>query len=123
MLIPLPGSSRDWAAKGPYLLGVRAVIAESYERIHRSNLIGMGIVPLQFLDGQNAESLGLSGKEQYTIDLTEESLAAPRQIVQVKLNTGTSFEAQLCFFTEVELAYFKNGGILQYVLREMLAKN
>ncbi|XP_003747109.1 cytoplasmic aconitate hydratase [Galendromus occidentalis] len=117
------GSSRDWAAKGPYLLGVRAVIAESYERIHRSNLIGMGIVPLQFLDGQNAESLGLSGKEQYTIDLTKESLASPRQIVQVKLSTGSSFEAQLCFFTEVELAYFKNGGILQYVLREMLAKH
>ena len=83
----------------------------------------MGIVPLQFLDGQNAESLGLTGKEQYTIDLTEESLAAPRQIVRVKLNTGASFEAQLCFFTEVELAYFKNGGILQYVLREMLAKH
>ncbi|XP_022699070.1 cytoplasmic aconitate hydratase-like [Varroa jacobsoni] len=78
------GSSRDWAAKGPYLLGVRAVIAESYERIHRSNLIGMGIVPLQFLQGQNAESLALTGKEQFSIDLTPEALHAPRQIVQVK---------------------------------------
>lgn len=75
------GSSRDWAAKGPYLLGVRAVIAESYERIHRSNLIGMGIVPLQFLEGQNAESLGLTGKEQFSIDLTPEALHAPKQVM------------------------------------------
>lgn len=116
------GSSRDWAAKGPYLLGVRAVIAESYERIHRSNLIGMGIVPLQYLDGQSAQSLGLTGKEQYSIDLTPQVLSSPKQIVTVKLDSGTTFEAQSCFFTEVELAYFKNGGILQYVLRQMLER-
>lgn len=77
------GSSRDWAAKGPFLLGVRAVIAESYERIHRSNLIGMGIVPLQYLPGESAQSLGLTGKELYTIDIPAE--VSPRQTTTVKV--------------------------------------
>ena len=77
------GSSRDWAAKGPYLLGVKAVIAESYERIHRSNLIGMGIMPLQYLSGQNADSLGLTGKELYSIEIPAE--ISPRQVITVKV--------------------------------------
>lgn len=78
------GSSRDWAAKGPHLLGVKAVIAESYERIHRSNLIGMGIVPLQYLPGQNAQSLGLTGKEVYAIDIPSE--LSPGQVTSVKVS-------------------------------------
>lgn len=80
------GSSRDWAAKGTYLLGVRAIIAESYERIHRSNLIGMGIIPLQYLDGQNADSLGLTGKEVINIDIPE--TIVPRQVWTVKVKQG-----------------------------------
>lgn len=79
------GSSRDWAAKGPYLLGIRAVIAESYERIHRSNLIGMGLIPLQFLPGESASSLGLTGKEVYTIHMP--SILTPRQRALVKVKT------------------------------------
>lgn len=78
------GSSRDWAAKGPFLLGIKAVIAESYERIHRSNLVGMGIIPLQFLPGQNAESLGLSGREVYNINIPEQGLK-PGQHIQVEV--------------------------------------
>lgn len=112
------GSSRDWAAKGPYLLGIRAVIAESFERIHRSNLVGMGIVPLQFVDGQNAETLGLDGSEIYSIDLPED--IAPGQIITVKVNNGTTFPVKVRFDTEVDLTYFKNGGILNYMIRKML---
>ena len=114
------GSSRDWAAKGPYLLGVKAVIAESFERIHRSNLVGMGIVPLQFLEGQNAESLGLDGSEIYDIEL--EGLE-PKAIVKVtafkngqKLEFGTLCRVDV----PAELDYIKNGGILQTVLRNMI---
>lgn len=113
------GSSRDWAAKGPYLLGVRAIIAESYERIHRSNLIGMGIVPLQFLDGQTAESIGLSGRESYRIDLP--ATITPRAHTQVHAD-GKTFEVIVRFDTEVELEYYRNGGILQYMLRQLLKK-
>lgn len=112
------GSSRDWAAKGPYLLGIRAVIAESFERIHRSNLVGMGIVPLQFVDGQNADTLGLDGSEIYSIDLPED--IAPGQIITVKVNNGTTFPVKVRFDTEVDLTYFKNGGILNYMIRKML---
>lgn len=78
------GSSRDWAAKGPFLLGIKAVIAESYERIHRSNLVGMGIIPLQFLPGQNAETLNLDGREQYNIDIPKQNLK-PGQKIQVEV--------------------------------------
>lgn len=115
------GSSRDWAAKGPYLLGVKAVIAESFERIHRSNLVGMGIVPLQFLEGQTAESLGLDGSEIFDIEL--EGLE-PKCIVKVtaykngkKLEFGTLCRVDV----PAELDYIENGGILQTVLRNMIA--
>ena len=113
------GSSRDWAAKGPFLLGIKAVIAESYERIHRSNLVGMGIIPLQYMNGQTAESLGLSGKETFTIDLQGID-SKPQQVVKVKTNSNLEFEVQARFDTELELAYFKNGGILQYMIRKLL---
>ncbi|KAK2713767.1 cytoplasmic aconitate hydratase-like isoform X2 [Artemia franciscana] len=112
------GSSRDWAAKGPHLLGIKAVIAESYERIHRSNLIGMGIVPLQFLDGQTAASLGLTGKESYAINLGDN--IQPRQTVSVIVDSGKTFDAILRFDTDVEIAFYRNGGILKYMLRKML---
>lgn len=112
------GSSRDWAAKGPFLLGIKAVIAESYERIHRSNLVGMGIIPLQFLPGQNAESLKLSGRETYNIDLPSGDLK-PGQRIQVEAD-GNVFDTTLRFDTEVDITYFKNGGILNYMIRKML---
>ena len=115
------GSSRDWAAKGTRLLGVRAVIAESFERIHRSNLIGMGVLPLQFADGVSWKTLGLTGAETVTIDGITELL--PRQTVTVKVafpNGSTqSFEAKVRIDTENELDYYRNGGILHYVLREL----
>jgi len=117
------GSSRDWAAKGTNLLGVRAVIVESFERIHRSNLVGMGVLPLQFVDGQTRQSLGLTGDDAFTI----EGVASlqPRQTVDVKVTRpdGTTFTFQaLCRIdTANELEYFKNGGILQYVLRKLAA--
>jgi aconitate hydratase len=113
------GSSRDWAAKGTRLLGVRAVIAQSYERIHRSNLIGMGVLPLQFADGDSFESLGLSGEESFTI----------RGLADVSESTDTltveaddkSFEAKVRIDTPGEAAYFRNGGILPFVLRSLLS--
>jgi len=120
------GSSRDWAAKGPRLLGVQAVIAESYERIHRSNLVGMGILPLQFLPGENAEFLKLTGEEVFEIagirDLIEH-FAAGRQI-KVKASKGgetAEFQAVVRIDTPQEAQYYANGGILQYVLRQLLA--
>ena len=116
------GSSRDWAAKGPYLQGVKAAIAQSYERIHRSNLVGMGIVPLQFIQGEGADSLGLTGKETFTIDLRKGDLKVG-EVLEIKTNDGKSFKAKLRLDTEVELEYFKNGGILHYVLRKLLKKN
>ena len=117
------GSSRDWAAKGPLLLGVRAVIAESFERIHRSNLVGTGILPLQFKPGQNAESLGLTGKERLTI-LGISGTLTPRQDVSVQVErpdgTKGSFVATARLDTPVDINYYRNGGILQTVLRKML---
>ena len=117
------GSSRDWAAKGPALLGVRAVIAVSYERIHRSNLIGMGILPLEFPLGQNAESLGLTGKETFDILALCDSLK-PRQSLEVRV-TGTdgatrSIQTKVRLDTPVEIEYYRHGGILPYVLRKFL---
>ncbi|KAM3955081.1 LOW QUALITY PROTEIN: cytoplasmic aconitate hydratase [Aphomia sociella] len=112
------GSSRDWAAKGPYLLGIRAVIAESFERIHRSNLVGMGIMPLQFLPGHSADTLGLTGAEQYSVQVPED--LSPGDLVTVEVDTGKSFQVKVRFDTEVDLTYFKNGGILNYMIRKML---
>ncbi|CDI83749.1 aconitate hydratase, putative [Eimeria praecox] len=109
------GSSRDWAAKGVALLGVKAVIAESYERIHRSNLVGMGVLPLQFLEGQSASSLGITGIEEFSIDLTNVGV---NSTVPVQLGDGRQFTAKCRLQTKVELEYFRNGGILQYVLRK-----
>jgi aconitate hydratase len=116
------GSSRDWAAKGTALLGVKAVIAESYERIHRSNLIGMGVLPLQFPEGQNAESLGLTGEETFDItgvtDLNDGT--TPRT---VSVTAGdVSFEATVRIDTPGEADYYRNGGIMQYVLRSLLRR-
>jgi aconitate hydratase len=120
------GSSRDWAAKGPRLLGVRAVIAESYERIHRSNLVGMGILPLQFLSGQNADFLKLTGEEVFEIggvrDLVENF--TPAQQIEVKATRGKdsfTFKALVRIDTPQEAQYYANGGILQYVLRQLLS--
>ncbi len=112
------GSSRDWAAKGPYLQGVRAVIAESYERIHRSNLLGMGILPLQYQDGANAESLGLTGEETFSFDLGEAITVG--QVISVTASNGVTFQVKSRLDTDPEVAYFMNGGILRYVLRKLI---
>ena len=113
------GSSRDWAAKGPRLLGVRAVIAESFERIHRSNLVGMGMLPLQFASGQNPATLGLTGKERYDIPVLDEM---PKELtVTATADDGkaTKFNVQVRIDTPQELQYYKHGGILEYVLRQL----
>ncbi len=116
------GSSRDWAAKGPYLLGIRAVIAVSFERIHRSNLVGMGILPLQLPEGQSWESLGLTGEEIFDLPELNDSLR-PRGEVKINATSadGTviQFSATARIDTPVELEYYRNGGILQTVLRKL----
>lgn len=115
------GSSRDWAAKGPMLLGVKAVIAKSFERIHRSNLVGMGIIPLCFKAGQDADTLGLTGHERYTIDLPSNiSEIKPGQDVTVTTDNGKSFTCTARFDTAVELEYFNHGGILPYAIRSLM---
>merc|ERR1712117_505994 len=112
------GSSRDWAAKGPIVPGIKAVIAESYERIHRSNLVGMGIVPLQYQAGQTAETLGLTGKEKFDIELP--SVLSPGMTVTVNTDTaGKQFSVVMRFDTDLELTYFKHGGILNYMVRKV----
>jgi len=111
------GSSRDWAAKGTILLGVKAVIAESFERIHRSNLVGMGVLPLTFLEGNNAQKLGLDGTETFTL----EGLKNGAKEVTVKTDKGVSFKAKVRIDTPKEWEYYKNGGILHYVLRQLAA--
>ncbi|MDV3755620.1 aconitate hydratase AcnA [Elizabethkingia anophelis] len=120
------GSSRDWAAKGTFLLGVRAVIAESFERIHRSNLVGMGVAPLVFTDGQNAESLGLDGTETYSISGLAENLT-PHKILEVKAvhpsGKETNFKVKARLDSAIEIEYYRHQGILQYVLREYLKNN
>lgn len=113
------GSSRDWAAKGPYLQGVKVVIAESYERIHRSNLVGMGILPLQFKKGENADNLGLSGSETFSLNLNGGNLKVGQEI-EVTANNGKKFSAVVRIDTDPELHYFNNGGILHYVLRKLM---
>jgi len=117
------GSSRDWAAKGPMLLGVRAVLAESFERIHRSNLVGMGVLPLQFLPGQNAEALGLDGSERFTITGIADGLE-PRELLAVRAERENGqtieFQAIARLDTEMEIEYYRHGGILPYVLRRLI---
>eukprot|EP01132_Coremiostelium_polycephalum_P005985 gene5985-7457_t len=114
------GSSRDWAAKGPYLQGIQSVIAVSFERIHRSNLVGMGIVPLQFKEGQNAQTLGLTGKEQFNIELPPKEQLKTGQSITVTTNCGKTFETTLRFDTPIEIEYYSHGGILPYVLRRLV---
>ena len=114
------GSSRDWAAKGPRLLGVRAVIAQNYERIHRSNLVGMGILPLQFLADQSAESLGLAGKERYDIEGLAEMPAELSVRATADDGKVTEFRATVRIDTPQELQYYRHGGILEYVLRHLV---
>ncbi len=117
------GSSRDWAAKGPLLQGVKAVIAESFERIHRSNLVGMGILPLKFMDGQNAESLGLKGDEIFDIEGLSDKMA-PKSIINVKAKksdgSAIEFKTTALLNTDVEVNYYRNGGILHTVLRNLV---
>ncbi|HUN62607.1 MAG TPA: aconitate hydratase AcnA [Candidatus Sulfotelmatobacter sp.] len=116
------GSSRDWAAKGTRLLGVRAVLAESFERIHRSNLVGMGVLPLEFLPGENRESLGLTGHEVYSIEGVATLTPRKEATVHAKSADGKvkTFQARIRVDTPEEVSYYKHGGILQYVLRQML---
>jgi aconitate hydratase len=116
------GSSRDWAAKGTLLLGVRAVIAESFERIHRANLVGMGLLPLQFMPGQSVKSLGLSGEEAIAIEGVAGPLAAGQRPGLASVTAGErSFQARVRIDTPMEVEYYRHGGILQYVLRQLLA--
>src|ERR671921_1947081 len=111
------GSSRDWAAKVPRLLGVRFVIAESYERIPRSNLVGMGVLPLQFPEGESAASLGLTGEETFSLDALEEGA----RTLGVTTDTGVSFDARVRIDTPNEWQYYRGGGILHFVLRGLRA--
>jgi len=119
------GSSRDWAAKGAFLLGIKAILAESYERIHRSNLVGMGVLPLQYLKGDNAEKLGLTGNESFSITGIAQDIK-PLKKVQViaKKEDGTEikFDAIARMDSDIEIEYYRHGGILQYVLRHFLEK-
>jgi aconitate hydratase len=117
------GSSRDWAAKGTILLGVKAVVAESFERIHRSNLVGMGVLPLQFKEGENARTLGLDGSEQVDITGLQDGAAKLATVVARKPDgSETRFEVRVLLLTPKEVEYFRNGGILHYVLRQLAAK-
>jgi aconitate hydratase len=113
------GSSRDWAAKGPSLLGVRVVIAQSYERIHRSNLIGMGILPLQYIDGEDAGSLGLTGTESFTIGAISETDRETEVTAQTPEGGEIRFRTIIRIDTPNEFTYFRHGGILHYVLRRL----
>ena len=119
------GSSRDWAAKGTLLLGAKAAIAESFERIHRSNLVGMGVLPLQFKDGENADTLGLTGKESYSIHIDDN--LQPRQDIQVTITDSKGNSRTITTTcrvdTPVEVEYYRNGGILQTVLRNFLKES
>ena len=118
------GSSRDWAAKGTQLLGVRAVIAASYERIHRSNLVGVGVLPLEFLPGNTWQSLGLTGREQYDMpDLNDQLQPGQQLTVRATADDGSTkqFDVKVRIDTPVEMKYYRNGGILQTVLRKLLS--
>ncbi|MFN3964492.1 MAG: aconitate hydratase AcnA [Silanimonas lenta] len=116
------GSSRDWAAKGTKLLGIRAVIAESFERIHRSNLVGMGVLPLQFMDGQNAQSLGLKGDEVVSITGLEDGAGKVADVTATRPDgSSITFKVQVLLLTPKEVEYFRHGGLLHYVLRQLAA--
>ena len=117
------GSSRDWAAKGPYLLGIKATLAESYERIHRSNLVGMGVLPLQYKSGDSAESLGLTGEETYDIGGIADGLSVGKELrVTATADDGTvkTFSVIARIDVPIELDYYRHGGVLQYVLRQLM---
>jgi aconitate hydratase len=117
------GSSRDWAAKGTILLGVKAVIAESFERIHRSNLVGMGVLPLQFKDGENARTLGFDGSETFDITGLKDGASKIATVTATRTDgSKQSFEAKVLLLTPKEVEYFRHGGLLQYVLRQLAAK-
>jgi aconitate hydratase len=117
------GSSRDWAAKGTLLLGVKAVIAESFERIHRSNLVGMGVLPLQFKDGENARSLGLTGDESFDITGLDGGESKTAKVVATgKDGSRKEFAVNVLLLTPKEREFFRHGGILQYVLRQLAGK-
>eukprot|EP01113_Clastostelium_recurvatum_P000919 TRINITY_DN1039_c0_g1_i1.p1 TRINITY_DN1039_c0_g1~~TRINITY_DN1039_c0_g1_i1.p1 ORF type:complete len:894 (-),score=341.32 TRINITY_DN1039_c0_g1_i1:52-2733(-) len=115
------GSSRDWAAKGPYLQGIKAVIAVSFERIHRSNLVGMGIIPLQFREGETSDTHGLTGNERFTVHLSHDIKTG--QDVRVTTDNGKEFTTKLRFDTPIEIEYYKHGGILPYVLRRLVKES
>jgi len=115
------GSSRDWAAKGPYLMGVKVIIAESYERIHRSNLVGMGILLLQYLNDQSAEVLGLTGQETFTFKISDD--LKPKQELVVHVSDGKTFTTLVRIDTEVEVNYYKHGGILPFMARKLCGLN
>jgi aconitate hydratase len=117
------GSSRDWAAKGPLLLGVKFTIAETYERIHRANLVGMGVLPLQFKDGESRQSLGLTGRETFDVVGITQGLTPGKEVtVRVKREDGSTFEFKAIarLDSAMDVAYYQHGGILQYVLRQLL---
>jgi aconitate hydratase len=114
------GSSRDWAAKGVALLGVKAVIAESFERIHRSNLVGMGVLPLEFLNGDTRDSLGLTGQESFSISGV--AAAADGDKIATVTADGKTFQVKVRIDTPMEILYYRNGGILPFVLRQLAAK-
>ena len=120
------GSSRDWAAKGTALMGVKAVIVESFERIHRSNLVGMGVLPLQFKHGESVSSHGLTGEETFDLFGLSGAVICPKQEVTLRVNgpNGESREIQLILRidTPIEIEYYKNGGILPYVLRQLIGE-
>lgn len=119
------GSSRDWAAKGTFLLGIKAILAESYERIHRSNLVGMGVLPLQYMDGDSTEKLGLTGKETFTITGIAENIRPLKKVeVIARKEDGKEikFEVIARVDSKIEIEYYRHGGILQYVLRQFLKK-
>ena len=116
------GSSRDWAAKGTNLLGIRVVIAESFERIHRSNLVGFGVLPLQFRAGESAESLGLSGRETFSFASLEQEPKTLTVSVTREDGSAFEFEAEVRIDTSTEWDYYRHGGILHYVLRDLASK-
>jgi aconitate hydratase len=120
------GSSRDWAAKGTRLLGVKAVIAASFERIHRSNLVGMGVLPLQFLDGTNPQTLNLNGSEKISITGLSDSIEPSQQVtleIERKDGQRDSLAVKVRIDTPIEVDYYRHGGILPFVLRELLGRN
>jgi aconitate hydratase len=117
------GSSRDWAAKGTRLLGVRAVVAASFERIHRSNLVGMGVLPLQFLEGTNAQTLGLEGSETYSVTGLSEAIEPGKNVTLEIVRTNgekKSISVKLRIDTPIEIDYYRHGGILPFVLRQLM---